>query len=506
MNAVVRYLFRLSSRSLGWVTFILVASSIVIVVAVFYQLAQNVFEEKLRVSLEQLASSIATMIDHAVVSHSPTSDTTGHALECLDEDYLLRFMREYPEVRSIRVIRTEGARLHSQFALSNPSTPATPLAPDFLTDPAVDTALSQVWATRSPLVIDPREEAGERVAYAFAPIAGRGEGRKAAWAAVGFNIDHYRQEMGQLQLAASVVLFSGLGFSWLFAWLAASVRRVTIERLNEHQRAEAVLREARDAAKRADDAKAELLAVAAHDLRNPISAILGLAQLAELKLRKLPVSEDRDRIETNLGRIFDTGHAIGRILENLMATTILDRGGLKLPDHPVKLEELVEESLELNKPSAGRKRIEILVEIEGDYWVKGDRMRLFEAIDNLVNNAVKYSPLGSVVHLSLKSASQTRVLFAVKDQGPGLSQSDKAKLFQQFQRLSAKPTAGETSTGLGLSIVKKIVEVHHGKVWCESEIGEGATFFIELPITEPPIEEGFYTEQEERAEIPAHQS
>jgi len=103
-----------------------------------------------------------------------------------------------------------------------------------------------------------------------------------------------------------------------------------------------------------------------------------------------------------------------------------------------------------------------------------------QVLENLVSNAVKYSPPGRDIFVRLQRHAQV-VRVEVQDQGPGLSAEDQKKLFGKFARLSAKPTGGEHSTGLGLSIVKKMVEAMNGKVWCESEPGHGATFIVEFP-------------------------
>jgi signal transduction histidine kinase len=116
-----------------------------------------------------------------------------------------------------------------------------------------------------------------------------------------------------------------------------------------------------------------------------------------------------------------------------------------------------------------------------------DPDRLREAIDNLVSNAIKYSPVGGIIELSLAIGDEGAVI-RVKDDGAGLSQDDLARLFGRFQRLSAKPTGGENSTGLGLFIVKRIVELHGGRVSAESPgPGLGATFTIRLPQAADPV-------------------
>jgi signal transduction histidine kinase len=111
----------------------------------------------------------------------------------------------------------------------------------------------------------------------------------------------------------------------------------------------------------------------------------------------------------------------------------------------------------------------------------GDHERLREAIDNLVSNAVKYSPVGGEIAVSAERAGH-EVVVRVQDDGPGLSPEDAGRVFGRFQRLSAKPTGGETSTGLGLSIAKQIVDLHNGRIFVETAgTGGGAVFVIALP-------------------------
>ena len=114
-------------------------------------------------------------------------------------------------------------------------------------------------------------------------------------------------------------------------------------------------------------------------------------------------------------------------------------------------------------------------------WV--DKNTLYQILENLVSNAIKYSPLGKAITVKLYTTSQDTVRCDVQDQGPGLSLADQQKLFGKFNRLSAQPTGGEHSNGLGLFIVKKLMEAMNGKVWCESKLGQGATFCVELPLS-----------------------
>ena len=136
-----------------------------------------------------------------------------------------------------------------------------------------------------------------------------------------------------------------------------------------------------------------------------------------------------------------------------------------------------------NRALAERKRQSINLVTPPVRFATCDPERLREAVDNLLSNAIKYSPAGGKIDLSMSGDNQF-TLILVKDEGQGLSQEDLGRLFGRFQRLSAKPTAGESSTGLGLSIAKRIVELHGGTVAAQSDgPGRGATFTIRLPMT-----------------------
>ncbi|MFY8001277.1 MAG: sensor histidine kinase, partial [Candidatus Kapaibacteriota bacterium] len=118
-------------------------------------------------------------------------------------------------------------------------------------------------------------------------------------------------------------------------------------------------------------------------------------------------------------------------------------------------------------------------------WILADKQTVRQIFENLISNAVKYSPPWKQVWVRVKHtefSGKKMMRVEVQDEGPGLSEEDKSKLFQKFARLSAQPTGGENSTGLGLSIVKKLVELQQGRVWCESTLGKGATFIVEFPL------------------------
>lgn len=145
------------------------------------------------------------------------------------------------------------------------------------------------------------------------------------------------------------------------------------------------------------------------------------------------------------------------------------------------LSQLLHEVVEINRPRANSKSIKINLTAPETLIAEVDAARIREAFDNLLSNAVKYSPLESSIEVSLNQLDTGEICYQVRDAGPGLSEADQKLLFRRFQRLSPRPTGGESSTGLGLSIVKTIAEMHNGKVTCESTPGHGCTFSLCFP-------------------------
>ncbi|MFQ3596989.1 MAG: tetratricopeptide repeat protein [Chloroherpetonaceae bacterium] len=224
--------------------------------------------------------------------------------------------------------------------------------------------------------------------------------------------------------------------------------------------------------------KTELLGIAAHDLKNPLQVISGFASLIQ-EVKTL------DEAQSNARAIERSSERMLKLIKELLETATLDSGKLELSKTPVNVAELLRAVVEHNRPNAEKKSQTIDLDLDESAVADLDLERMREVLDNLVSNAVKYSPVGKRIQVSLVHA-EGGVRIAVKDEGQGLTEADKEKLFGKFQRLSARPTGGESSTGLGLSIVKQLVELHGGKVWAESEgKGKGATFFVELPMVEP---------------------
>jgi len=147
----------------------------------------------------------------------------------------------------------------------------------------------------------------------------------------------------------------------------------------------------------------------------------------------------------------------------------------------VVLAELLADRIRITTPVAGNKGSTIELNAEDDVIVHLDRGKIAQVIDNFLTNTIKYSPKGSTVFASLTHDEQSATV-TVRDEGPGIPADEVSKVFGDFQKLSVRPTDGEQSTGLGLAIVKRLVDAHGGSVGVHSVEGEGAAFYLSLPL------------------------
>jgi signal transduction histidine kinase len=231
--------------------------------------------------------------------------------------------------------------------------------------------------------------------------------------------------------------------------------------------------------RRANEFKNEVLSTVAHDLKNPLAVILGRAEMLNELAELNPVPFDK--IREQLAHIRSSAIQLTGMVNDLVADAMMDALDITVRQEPVDLAAVLAEIVSTNRNLAERKRQTIQLVSPPVRWTSCDPDRLREAVDNLLSNAIKYSPTGGNIELMM-SGDESGTIIRVRDEGAGLSQEDIGRVFGRFQRLSAKPTAGETSTGLGLSIVKRIVELHGGTVAAESPgPGRGATFTIHLP-------------------------
>ncbi|MEF8940617.1 MAG: HAMP domain-containing sensor histidine kinase, partial [Salinivenus sp.] len=234
-----------------------------------------------------------------------------------------------------------------------------------------------------------------------------------------------------------------------------------------------------EALRKTIEEKSRLLGVAAHDLKNPLFGIRALSEIL-LETGGLP-----EKGERKLTLIRDSADDTLRLIEDLLATAATSER-TERAHQAVDLAALAQWVVRSFDPQADWKDQVLSCDVQTDApcVVEGDKRKLREAVANLVSNALKYSPPGAEVEVHVDRRDD-QVQVAVVDSGPGLSETDQQRLFAPFQRLSAEPTGGEGSSGLGLYIVKQIIDMHEGSVDVVTELGEGSTFTLLLPAITP---------------------
>ena len=242
--------------------------------------------------------------------------------------------------------------------------------------------------------------------------------------------------------------------------------------------------QAHDVLQEAIELKNQFLHMTIHDLKNPLNVIVGLAKMMQ---RDFPEDSEHNEL---LGLVVESSDLMLNLIHELLDAAKIESGKLVLNLTTVNLNEIVESIYEKTLNVAKKKNQKIIVDKcpDEESFIKSDHIRLQEIVDNLVSNAVKYSPYDKNIHISTSKYTykngRNYIRLIVKDEGPGLTQDDMGKIFGKFQKLSARPTGGESSSGLGLAIVKQLVELHDGIINVESEPGKGASFIVDFPMAE----------------------
>jgi signal transduction histidine kinase len=231
--------------------------------------------------------------------------------------------------------------------------------------------------------------------------------------------------------------------------------------------------------------KSELLSVVAHDLKSPLTNVHLIAEMFE---RKSDVITP-ERIREYADDLRQSSDRMLALINNILNIHAIETGNYPLSIDRVDATPLVERAVSEYHLQAKRKQIAIELALLPDIALYADPMALLQVLTNLLSNAIKYSPQQTTIRVrmeigeqkSTEGASKLARIF-VQDEGPGISVEDQQRLFQKFARLAARPTGGESSTGLGLSIVKRLAEAMGGDVRCESTLGKGTTFWVEIPV------------------------
>jgi two-component system, OmpR family, sensor kinase len=227
---------------------------------------------------------------------------------------------------------------------------------------------------------------------------------------------------------------------------------------------------------RLNEQKNQLLGMAAHDLRNPLSAISLCSEYLLDELVNLPA----DQLEM-LSTIKSASEFMLRLIEDILDLSKIESIKVELRTERCDLALLASRHVATSRLIAARKKIRIDLEIAPDLpAVDVDPHKIEQVLENLISNAVKFSPAGKTITVTiLRAGAQVKV--QVRDQGPGIPEAELERVFKPFQRTSVKPTGGEKSSGLGLAIASKIVAAHGGQIGVESTEGVGSTFFVSLP-------------------------
>lgn len=261
-------------------------------------------------------------------------------------------------------------------------------------------------------------------------------------------------------------------------YIYAAARDIT-----ERIKTEIQLKQAQEDAEKANAAKSEFLSRMSHELRTPMNSILGFTQLLSM--------DELNTEQTNyVNQIMRSGKHLLDLINEVLDISRIESGRLLISIEPVKIIDIIQEVIDIQQPLANQNNIHIELNPSPNYeqYVKTDKQRLKQVIFNLINNAIKYNTKGGSIKIdtSLKNNDEkvtTAVRIAVSDTGIGIAESDIPNLFIPFERIGADKTHIE-GTGLGLAVVKKLLEAMGGIIGVESKPGVGSTFWIELPLAD----------------------
>ncbi len=241
--------------------------------------------------------------------------------------------------------------------------------------------------------------------------------------------------------------------------------------------------------------KSELMGIVAHDLKNPMGAIKTISDMMIHQSEEFSTEERENFLEL----INDASTRALDLISSLLSLEAIEQGGVTIECETLNITNITAALVNHYTPIAETKSIRLHLEQPAELTAFVESQTFHQVLDNLLSNAIKYSPPEKNVWIKAATRLEpaympepdevvlmpNSVFIVVEDEGPGLTSDDKIRLFGKFARLSAQPTGGESSTGLGLSIVKRYVEAMHGSIWVVSEAGLGAAFVVSLPQQAP---------------------
>lgn len=251
--------------------------------------------------------------------------------------------------------------------------------------------------------------------------------------------------------------------------------------ITTHRRSEEKLLQAKLEAEAANNSKSEFLANMSHELRTPLNSIIGFSDI----LLERVFGELNEKQFKYVNNISTSGKHLLVLINDILDLSKVEAGRMELHYSEFSINSVFEEVKAVLSPLAQVKALEVTFNVESDLTtLEADRGRLIQILYNLVSNAIKFTPNGGKVSTYCKK-SGNRVLFSVIDTGIGISAKDQLKLFQPFTQLNESATKQYCGTGLGLALVKKLVNLHQGDIWVESDIGKGSNFTFAVPLRKP---------------------
>ena len=246
---------------------------------------------------------------------------------------------------------------------------------------------------------------------------------------------------------------------------------------NELRLAQAELYSANEELQRLDRLKSIFLAVAAHDLRAPLTAIYGNATLLRDDLEAHVTPENLESLST----IISQAEWLNRLISNILDLDQMEQGKLTINPQPLDFKALVRETTETLRKTAHLFDLSLTLDLPPEpISITADPDRIRQILNNLLSNAIKYTPSGGQIQISMKQAP-TSAIFRIQDNGLGMSQEELDHLFQLYYRTPGAIKSGRTGIGLGLFIVKTLVDAHNGEIDVTSRPGQGTTFTVKLP-------------------------